>query len=140
MNKMDTGQARLRYLDGDFEVLQPGSHVVCAVSGQQIPLDALRYWSVDLAGGLCLARHRHKTHAGKRPGPEVNRRGFLATGVAFVSVPAFASDAIRFSVTGAMEQGSLAFGQAPPGSLAALDGRPLDVTSDGRFVSRGFCL
>lgn len=64
----------------------------------------------------------------------MNRRCFLANGLAFVATPAFAADTIRFSVTGALEQGSLAFGQAPPGSLAALDGRPLDVTADGRFV------
>ncbi|HWY61623.1 MAG TPA: DUF2093 domain-containing protein [Rhizomicrobium sp.] len=50
MNKMerDQGEARLRFLDGDYEVLQPGSYVVCAVTGTHIPLDALRYWSVDL--------------------------------------------------------------------------------------------
>jgi murein DD-endopeptidase MepM/ murein hydrolase activator NlpD len=33
-----------------------------------------------------------------------------------------------------MEQGSLAFGSAPPGSQTALDGRPLITTSDGHFV------
>jgi len=44
---------------------------------------------------------------------------------------------VRFSVTGAMTQGSLAVGIAPPGSLVALDGRPLRVTADGRF-SFGF--
>ena len=33
-----------------------------------------------------------------------------------------------------MEQGSLAMGSAPPGSLAALDGRPLRVSADGRFA------
>jgi len=50
MNKMgrDQGEARLHYLDGDYDVLQHGSYVVCAVTGLQIPLDALRYWSVDL--------------------------------------------------------------------------------------------
>ena len=50
MNRMDRekGEARLRFLDGDFEVLQPGAYVVCAVTGMHIPLDALRYWSVDL--------------------------------------------------------------------------------------------
>jgi murein DD-endopeptidase MepM/ murein hydrolase activator NlpD len=68
----------------------------------------------------------------------VNRRGFLAGGLGFAApfftTPAFASDSIRFSITSAIEQGSLAFGQGPPGSLAALDGRPLDVTADGRFV------
>lgn len=38
--------ARLHYLDGTFRVLSPGDHVLCAVTGQPIPLDALRYWSV----------------------------------------------------------------------------------------------
>jgi murein DD-endopeptidase MepM/ murein hydrolase activator NlpD len=41
---------------------------------------------------------------------------------------------VRFSLTGSMEQGSLALGSAPPGSLVALDGRPLRVTGDGRFA------
>ena len=50
MNRMDriSGEARLRYLDGDYEVLVPGAYVLCAVTATQIPLDALRYWSVDL--------------------------------------------------------------------------------------------
>jgi hypothetical protein len=39
--------ARLHYLDGTFRVLSPGDHVVCAVTGQIIPLDQLRYWSVE---------------------------------------------------------------------------------------------
>ncbi|WP_439815561.1 DUF2093 domain-containing protein [Zavarzinia sp. CC-PAN008] len=41
-----TNPARLRYEMGRFTVLWPGSHVVCAVTGQRIPLEALRYWSV----------------------------------------------------------------------------------------------
>ena len=50
MNRMERekGEAKLRFLDGDFEVLQPGAYVACAVTGTHIPLDALRYWSVDL--------------------------------------------------------------------------------------------
>lgn len=39
--------ARLHYLPGTFRVLSNGDHVVCAVTGQPIPLDALRYWSVE---------------------------------------------------------------------------------------------
>ncbi|MBB2969767.1 DUF2093 domain-containing protein [Mesorhizobium sp. RMAD-H1] len=39
-------EARLRYLDGDFQVLSPGAYVVCAVTGEHIPLDELKYWSV----------------------------------------------------------------------------------------------
>ena len=39
-------EARLRYLANSFRVLVPGDHVTCAVSGQTIPLDKLKYWSV----------------------------------------------------------------------------------------------
>ncbi|MCC0038629.1 MAG: DUF2093 domain-containing protein [Brucellaceae bacterium] len=39
-------EARIRYLDGDFQVLSPGSFVRCAVTGDSIPLDELKYWSV----------------------------------------------------------------------------------------------
>ena len=48
MNKMDQGEAKLRFRDGDYDVLEPGTYIRCAVSGAHIPLDALRYWSVDL--------------------------------------------------------------------------------------------
>jgi hypothetical protein len=50
MNRMErmSGEAKLRYLDGDYDVLFPGAYVLCAVTGTHIPLDALRYWSVDL--------------------------------------------------------------------------------------------
>lgn len=37
--------AVLHYGDGEFVLLKPGRYVVCAVSGQKIPLDALRYWN-----------------------------------------------------------------------------------------------
>jgi murein DD-endopeptidase MepM/ murein hydrolase activator NlpD len=62
------------------------------------------------------------------------RRAFVAGLVALPAMTARADDAVRFTVTGTMEQGSLALGQAPPGSTAALDGRPLRVMADGRFV------
>lgn len=39
--------AKLFYQASGFRVLSPGSHVVCAVSGEAIPLDALRYWSAE---------------------------------------------------------------------------------------------
>jgi len=44
---MDAGEAKVEYLDGDFRVLKPGAYVTCAVTGRPIPLDELRYWSVD---------------------------------------------------------------------------------------------
>lgn len=39
--------ARLHYMANGFRVLAPGDHVLCAVSGERIPLDLLRYWSVE---------------------------------------------------------------------------------------------
>lgn len=43
-----TDLAVLHYGDGDFAVLKPGRYVVCAVSGRKIPLEQLKYWSVEL--------------------------------------------------------------------------------------------
>ena len=42
------GEAKLKYLDGDVQVLTPGYFVRCAVTGRTIPLEELRYWSVEL--------------------------------------------------------------------------------------------
>ncbi|MBB4184135.1 hypothetical protein GGE07_000748 [Sinorhizobium terangae] len=39
-------EAKIRYLDGDFQIVLAGSHVVCAMTGKAIPVDELRYWSV----------------------------------------------------------------------------------------------
>lgn len=38
--------ARLHYMANGFRVLSSGDHVVCALSGERIALDELRYWSV----------------------------------------------------------------------------------------------
>jgi hypothetical protein len=53
MNKMERefrpdGLAEVEYLDGEYRVVRPGSFVICAITGEKIPLEALRYWSVDL--------------------------------------------------------------------------------------------
>jgi hypothetical protein len=39
--------ATLRYGPNGFRVMQPGSYVLCAVSGQRIAVEALRYWSAE---------------------------------------------------------------------------------------------
>jgi hypothetical protein len=38
--------ARLHYMPYSFRVLQAGDHVLCAVTGQKIALEHLRYWSI----------------------------------------------------------------------------------------------
>jgi hypothetical protein len=39
--------AKLYYGPSNFRVLRPGRHVTCAVTGEMIPLDELRYWSAE---------------------------------------------------------------------------------------------
>ena len=43
MNK----EAKLIYGDGNYQVLERGDYVICAVTEKRIPLDELKYWSVD---------------------------------------------------------------------------------------------
>jgi len=40
--------AKLRYLPNNFEIIEQGDHVVCAISGKKIPIENLNYWNVDL--------------------------------------------------------------------------------------------
>ena len=40
--------ARVQYQSGGFRVVTPGDHVICAVTGRIIPLNALRYWSHEV--------------------------------------------------------------------------------------------
>lgn len=51
MNALDRdigGTASVHYGDGEFVVLKPGRYVVCAVTGQRVPLEMLRYWNAEL--------------------------------------------------------------------------------------------
>lgn len=41
-------EAKLAYGPNGFRVLRPGQHVTCAVTGERVPLEELRYWSVSL--------------------------------------------------------------------------------------------
>ncbi len=40
--------AKIKYLPNNFEVIQDGDHVLCAVSGKKILLKDLTYWNVEL--------------------------------------------------------------------------------------------
>ena len=53
MNRIDRffglrGEAKVKFLNGEFQVLSPGDFVRCAVTGEPIMLADLRYWSVEL--------------------------------------------------------------------------------------------
>ena len=40
--------AKIKYLPNNFEIIDPGDYVVCAVSGKKINLEKLTYWNVEL--------------------------------------------------------------------------------------------
>ncbi len=58
------GEAEVRYLDGDFRVIRPGAFVRCAITGVEIPLEELRYWSVDLQEAYASPEAVLQRHAG----------------------------------------------------------------------------
>ncbi|HMM13315.1 MAG TPA: DUF2093 domain-containing protein [Parvibaculum sp.] len=69
MNRIDRmntgGEAEIVYGDGEYHVVRPGAYVTCAVTGNRILLDDLRYWSVDLQEAYespeaSLTRYRQK--------------------------------------------------------------------------------
>jgi hypothetical protein len=47
--------ARVRYLDGTLRLLSDGDYVVCAVTGKEISLNELKYWSVERQEPYCDA-------------------------------------------------------------------------------------
>lgn len=74
MNRYETprvpGEARIRYLDGDYQVEAPGTFVRCAVTGQTIPLDELKYWNVERQEAYVdadAAYSRYMQYEGKQP-------------------------------------------------------------------------
>ena len=46
--KMFKKLAKIKYLPNNFEVIQDGDYVLCAVSGKKILLKDLTYWNVEL--------------------------------------------------------------------------------------------
>lgn len=42
-----SGEAKIHYGDSDFTIMEPGGFVKCAVTGETIPLEQLRYWSAE---------------------------------------------------------------------------------------------
>jgi len=40
--------AKIKFLPNNFKIIEPGDHVICAVSGKPISLENLNYWNVDL--------------------------------------------------------------------------------------------
>ena len=45
---MNRNKAKLKFKPNNFEIIEEGDYVVCAVSGKNIPLNQLAYWNVEL--------------------------------------------------------------------------------------------
>ncbi len=59
-------EAKIRYMDGEFQVLKNGSFVRCSVTGDPIRVEDLRYWSVAhqepyVDAAAALKRHLERT-------------------------------------------------------------------------------
>ena len=46
--KMNKKLAKLKFLPNNFEIIEDGDHVICAVSGNKVDLKKLTYWNVEL--------------------------------------------------------------------------------------------
>ena len=45
--KMFKKLAKIKYLPNNYEIIEDGDHVVCAISKKKISLDQLNYWNVE---------------------------------------------------------------------------------------------
>ena len=40
--------AKIKYLANNYQIIEPGDYVICAVSGKKIKIENLNYWNVEL--------------------------------------------------------------------------------------------
>ena len=45
---MNKNKAKLQFNPNNFEIIEDGDHVICAISGKKISLNKLNYWNVEL--------------------------------------------------------------------------------------------
>ena len=51
--------AKIKYLPNNFQVIENGDYVECAVSGKKISVESLTYWNVDLQEAYYSYREAH---------------------------------------------------------------------------------
>ncbi|VAV87847.1 Exodeoxyribonuclease VII small subunit [hydrothermal vent metagenome] len=54
--------AKLYYMPNGFRPLSSGDHVFCAISGEKIALEELRYWSVNKQEPYATAEISARAH------------------------------------------------------------------------------
>ena len=59
---MNKNKAKLKFKPNNFEIIEEGDHVVCAVSGKNILLNQLTYWNVELQEAYYSAKEAQQRY------------------------------------------------------------------------------
>ena len=59
---MNRNKAKLKFNPNNFEIIEEGDHVVCAVSGKNIPLNHLTYWNAELQEAYYSAKEAQQRY------------------------------------------------------------------------------
>ncbi len=59
---MNKNKAKLKFHPNNFEIVEKGDYVVCAVSGKNISLNQLTYWNVELQEAYFSAKEAQQRH------------------------------------------------------------------------------
>ena len=59
---MTGNKAKIKYNPNNFEIIEHGDYVVCAVSGKNIPLNNLTYWNVELQEAYFSAKEAQQRY------------------------------------------------------------------------------
>ena len=58
--------AKIKYFPNNFQIIEPGDYVICAVSNKKINIEVLTYWNVELQE----AYYSYKEASKKRENPK----------------------------------------------------------------------
>ncbi|MDC0417799.1 DUF2093 domain-containing protein [Candidatus Pelagibacter sp.] len=51
--------AKIKYLPNNFELIEKGDYVICAISKKEIPLQNLNYWNTELQEAYFSYKEAH---------------------------------------------------------------------------------
>ncbi len=57
---MNKKKAKVIYKQNYFEIIEEGDYVLCAITGQEIPIQNLNYWNVDLQEAYLSAKEANE--------------------------------------------------------------------------------
>ena len=57
---MNKKLAKIKYLPNNFQIIEEGDHVICAIYGKQISIENLNYWNVELQEAYFSYKEAHQ--------------------------------------------------------------------------------